>query len=135
MDTRELRQPPGLNCTRIDSLCCIRSSIRSRCMKITGLTAHLFEPKREVGQDVAQWQYAKTHQNGVAVIHTDEGIDGVVAMRASDIKDIVNYWPAAREVIEGQDVLDRARIDELLRRRFYWPLRARGILDYGLWDI
>ncbi len=104
-------------------------------MKITGLTAHIFEPRPEVGQEMGKWQAAKTHQNGVAVIHTDEGIDGVVAMRASDVKEIANYWPAAREVIEGQDVLDRAKIDELLRRRFYWPLRARGILDYALWDI
>src|SRR5687768_14354018 len=98
-------------------------------MKITGLTAHLFEPKPEVGQEVAQWQSARTDEQGVAVIHTDGGVDGVVAMRANDIKGIVNYGAAAREVIEGQDVLDRARIDELVRRRVYWPLRARGSLD------
>src|SRR3546814_13262987 len=56
-------------------------------------------------------------------------------MRARDLRDIVTLWPAARDAIEGQDIFDRARLDELVRTRFAWPMRARAILDYGLWDI
>jgi L-alanine-DL-glutamate epimerase-like enolase superfamily enzyme len=56
-------------------------------------------------------------------------------MRARDLVEIARLWPAAREALEGRDVLDRAQLDDLMHRRFYWPIRARGILDYGLWDI
>jgi L-alanine-DL-glutamate epimerase-like enolase superfamily enzyme len=84
---------------------------------------------------MVHWQATAKHQAGVAVIHTDEGVDGVVAMRARDLKDIVSLWPAARDALEGQDVLDRARLDDLVRTRFAWPTRARAILDYGLWDL
>src|SRR3546814_16497387 len=84
---------------------------------------------------MAAWQATTTHQGGVAVIHTDEGIDGVVAMRARDLRDIVTLWPAARDAIEGQDIFDRARLDALVRTRFAWPMRARAILASGLWDI
>jgi L-alanine-DL-glutamate epimerase-like enolase superfamily enzyme len=44
-------------------------------------------------------------------------------------------WAHAREHIEGQDPLDRGRIANVLRRRFDWPQRTLGVLDYGLWDI
>ena len=47
-------------------------------MKIRGLTVHIFEPRPDVGQEVKAWQVSRTHQNGVAVIHTDAGINGVV---------------------------------------------------------
>jgi len=104
-------------------------------MKITGLTVHVFEPRPEVGQEVKDWQTARTHQNGVAVIHTDEGIDGVVATSARDLNEIARLCPGAREAIEGRDPLDRNGIEDILQRRFYWPMRARGVLDYGLWDI
>ena len=104
-------------------------------MRITGLTVHIFEPRPEVGQEMKDWQTTRTHQNGVAVIHTDEGIDGVVATGARNLGEIARLWPVAREYIEGQDVLDRNRIQDILLRRFYWPMRARGVLDYGLWDI
>ncbi len=104
-------------------------------MKITGMTVHIFEPRPEVGQEVKEWQTAPTHQNGVALIHTDEGIDGVVASNAATLLEIAHLWPGARASIEGQDVMDRGKIEDILQRRFYWPMRACGILDYGLWDI
>jgi len=104
-------------------------------MKITGLTAYIFEPRPEVGQEVKDWQTSSTHQNGVAVIHTDEGIDGVVASRAESVRQLARHWSQAREHIEGQDPLDRGKIDDILRRRFYWSTRVRGVLDHGLWDI
>ncbi len=44
-------------------------------------------------------------------------------------------WAGAREFIEGQDPLDRGKIADVLRRRFYWPQRVLGAVDYGLWDI
>ena len=104
-------------------------------MKITGLTVYIFEPRPEVNQEIKEYQGSLTHQSGVAVIHTDEGIDGVVASRGPDLKQLVHLWPIAREHIEGQDPLDRGRIENIVTRRFHWPLRVCGILDYGLWDI
>ncbi|MFC1935583.1 enolase C-terminal domain-like protein [Chloroflexota bacterium] len=104
-------------------------------MRITGLTVHIFEPRPEVGQEVSEYQTSRTHQNGVAVIHTDEGIDGMVACDARVLRQLIHHWPAAREHIEGQDPLDRGKIEDVLARRFYWPMQVRGILDYGLWDI
>ena len=104
-------------------------------MKITGLTVHIFEPRPDVGQEVEEWQASRTHQNGVAVLHTDQGIDGVVAARADVVHQLARKWSSAREHIEGQDPLDRGKIEDILARRYYWPLQVRGILDYGLWDI
>ena len=104
-------------------------------MKITGLTVHIFEPRPLVSQEVKEWQPTPTSQNGVALIHTDEGIDGVVAESGAALKQLIRLWPIAREYIEGQDPLDRGRIEDIVTRRFNWPLRVCGILDYGLWDI
>ncbi|MDP3061591.1 MAG: enolase C-terminal domain-like protein [Chloroflexota bacterium] len=104
-------------------------------MKITGLTVHIFQPRPDVGQEVKEWQNSPTHQNGVAVIHTDQGIDGVVATGAGQARQLANLWKIAREHIEGQDPLDRGKIEDILIRRFYWPMQVRGILDHGLWDI
>lgn len=104
-------------------------------MKITGLTVHVFEPRPDVGQEVKDWQQSRTHQNGVAVIHTDEGVEGVVAASAAVLRRLAGMWTVAREHIEGQDPLDRGRIEHVLTRRFYWPMAVRGLLDNGLWDI
>ena len=104
-------------------------------MKITGLTVHIFEPRPDVGQEVLEYQDSRTHQNGVGVIHTDEGIDGVVTCRAGLLRQLTALWSGAREHIEGRDPLDRGNIEDVLARRFYWPMPVRGILDYGLWDI
>jgi L-alanine-DL-glutamate epimerase-like enolase superfamily enzyme len=104
-------------------------------MKIRGLTVHIFEPRPDVGQEVEAWQASRTHQNGVAVIHTDEGIDGVVCSGARVLQQLATMWKTAREHIEGQDPLDRGRIEHVLMRRYSWPMPVRGILDQGLWDI
>jgi L-alanine-DL-glutamate epimerase-like enolase superfamily enzyme len=106
-------------------------------MKITGLTVHIFEPRPEVGQEIKEYQAWRTMQNGVAVIHTDQGIDGVVAVTVAGglLRQLASMWRAAREHIEGQDPLDRGRIENILQRRFNWPMPVRGILDHGLWDI
>ena len=104
-------------------------------MKITGCTVHIFEPRPQVGQEVPEYQATHTHRNGVLVVHTDEGIDGVVAASAGVLRQLAELWPAAREHIEGQDPLDRGGIENVLMRRFYWPMPVRGILDHGLWDI
>jgi len=104
-------------------------------MRITGCTIYIFEPRPQVGQEVPEYQAARTHQNGVLLVHTDEGIDGVVAAGAEVLHQLARLWAIAREHIEGQDPLDRGRIEDILRRRFYWPMQVRGILDHGLWDI
>jgi L-alanine-DL-glutamate epimerase-like enolase superfamily enzyme len=104
-------------------------------MKITGLTVHIFEHRPEVGQEVKEWKDTPTRQLGVAVIHTDEGIDGVVTSGGLELRQLVRLWPIAREQIEGQDPLDRGRIEDIVNRRFRWPIKVRGILDLGLWDI
>ncbi len=104
-------------------------------MKITGLTIHLFQPRPDVGQEVKAWQNHPTHQNGAAVIHTDAGIDGVIAASAGHISQLASLWKVARESIEGKDPLDRNGIEYILEKRYYAPMQVRGILDHGLWDI
>jgi L-alanine-DL-glutamate epimerase-like enolase superfamily enzyme len=104
-------------------------------MKITGLTVHVFQPRTNYHQETPGYVSAQSRQNGVAVISTDEGIDGVVSSRAEILIQLAQLWTQAREHIEGQDPFDRGRIENMLRHRFSWPGRAIGVLDYGLWDI
>ncbi len=104
-------------------------------MKITGLTARIFEPRINHHQEVPEFITSPHRQNGVAVIHTDAGIEGVVSSEASNIRNLARMWQQAQEHLHGQDPFDRAKIANLLRYRFYWPQRTLGVLDYGLWDI
>lgn len=104
-------------------------------MKITGLEVHIFEPRPNYHQETPEYVSAPTRQNGVAVIHTDEGIDGVVSSQAGNLRRLAQLWAQAREHITGQDPFERGRLEHLLRRRFSWPSQAIGVLDYGLWDI
>ena len=104
-------------------------------MKITGLTVHILEPRPNHHQETPEYMSAPTRQNAVAVISTDEGVDGVVSSSAGGLKELAGLWAQAREYIEGQDPFDRGRIEGMLRHRFTWPSRAIGVLDYGLWDI
>ena len=104
-------------------------------MKITGLTVHLFEPRPNPHQETPEYVAAPTRQNGVAVISTDEGIEGVVSTQAGALRQLFQLWSQAKDHIQGQDPFDRGRIEQVLRDRFSWPQRAIGVLDYGLWDI
>jgi len=104
-------------------------------LKIRGLTVYILEPRPDVGQEVKEWQNLPTHQNGVGVIHTDQGLDGVVCARAGVLRQLSSLWKTAREHIEGQDPLDRGKIEDILQRRYYWPMQVRGVLDHALWDI
>ncbi len=104
-------------------------------MKITGLRALVFAPRPNHHQEVPEYVSSPTRQNGVAVISTDEGVEGVVSSEASNIRQLARLWAAAREHVEGQDPFDRGRIENVLRRRFNWPQRTLGVLDYGLWDV
>ena len=52
-------------------------------MKITGWTIYLFEARPSRHQEVANFARHKTMANGVAILHTDEGIDGVVSAGAA----------------------------------------------------
>ncbi len=104
-------------------------------MKITGLRAMILEPRPNHHQEVPEYVASATRQNGVAIISTDEGIEGVVSSLGSHVSELARLWAQAREHIEGQDPFDRGKIDSVLRRRFRWPQRVLGVLDYGLWDI
>lgn len=104
-------------------------------MKITGLRALILAPRENRHQEVPEYIVSRTRQNGVAIISTDEGIDGVVSSEASNVRQLAQLWSTAREHIEGKDPFDRGKITDILRRRFSWPQRALGVLDYGLWDI
>jgi L-alanine-DL-glutamate epimerase-like enolase superfamily enzyme len=84
---------------------------------------------------VPEYVVTKTRQNGVAIISTDEGIEGVVSSEASTVRQLACLWAVAREHLEGQDPFDRGKIATVLRRRYYWPQSVLGVLDYGLWDI
>ena len=104
-------------------------------MKITGLRVLILAPRENHHQEVPEYVVSKTRQNGIAIISTDEGIDGVVSTEASNARQLARLWAGAREHIEGQDPFDRGKIARTLRRRFTWPQRILGVLDYGLWDI
>ena len=81
-------------------------------MKITGLSVHIFEPRPEVGQEIVEYQAWPTIQNGVAVIQTDQGIDGVVAVTVAGglLRQLASLWSVAKGHIVGQDPLDRGKI-------------------------
>jgi L-alanine-DL-glutamate epimerase-like enolase superfamily enzyme len=104
-------------------------------MKITGLRVLILEPRENHHQEVPEYVVSHTRQNGVAIISTDKGIDGVVSTEASNARLLARLWAGAREHIEGQDPFDRGKIARTLRRRFTWPQAILGVLDYGLWDI
>lgn len=104
-------------------------------MKITGLTVHVFQKRPQFCQETESFQLEKTIQNGVAVIHTDEGIDGIICTHLRDLIQMARQWAAAREYIEGQDPLNRGKIQDILTNRFWWSGKLYGALDFGLWDI
>jgi L-alanine-DL-glutamate epimerase-like enolase superfamily enzyme len=104
-------------------------------VKITGLRVLVFAPRVNHHQEVPEYVTSTERQNGVALISTDEGITGVVSSEAGNVRQLARLWAAARDHVEGQDPFDRGKIASVLRRRFYWPQRVLGVLDYGLWDI
>ncbi len=104
-------------------------------MRITGFRGFVFEPRRHPLQEVADYVSAPLRQNGVVVITTDEGIEGVVSTEGFRVRELARLWAQAREHVEGQDPFDRGKIAHMLRRRFYWPQHILGVLDYGLWDV
>lgn len=104
-------------------------------MKITGWTIHLFHPRPSHHQEVAQFARSKQMANGVAILHTDEGIDGIIATGAARIMQLARSWPAVSELVVGRSPLERPAIEEVLRRRFLWPTELVGLLDHALWDI
>jgi L-alanine-DL-glutamate epimerase-like enolase superfamily enzyme len=104
-------------------------------VKITGLTVRILEPRVNHHQEVPEYITMPTRQNGIAIIHTDEGIDGVISTQGAYLRQLGRLWEAAKEHIHGRDPLDRGKIDKVLRGRYYWPQHILGVLDYGLWDI
>lgn len=104
-------------------------------MKITGLTVHIFEPRPNPHQETPEYTSLTTRQNGVAIISTDEGIDGIVSSQAIILKQLFHLWSQAKEHIEGKHPFNRGQITHVLRHRFSWPQKSLGVLDYGLWDI
>ena len=104
-------------------------------MKITGVRALVLAPRENHHQEVPEYVNARVRQNGIVIIETDQGIQGVVSTEGNNARQLARLWAGAREFIEGQDPFDRGKIADVLRRRFYWPQRVVGALDYGLWDI
>lgn len=104
-------------------------------MKITGWTIHLFEARASHHHELADAARVRTRSNGVAILHTDEGIDGVVSAGAPRLLQLARSWPAVAERVIGRDPLDRPAIEEMLHERFLWPTELIGLLDHALWDI
>jgi L-alanine-DL-glutamate epimerase-like enolase superfamily enzyme len=100
-----------------------------------GWTIHLFETRPSHHQEVAKFARAKTTANGVAILHTDEGIDGVVSAGAARLLQLARAWPAVSEHVIGRSPLDRPAIEEVLHKRFLWNTELIGLLDHALWDI
>jgi len=104
-------------------------------MKITGLTVHIFEGRKNTHQETPEYAEINERRNGVAIFHTDEGIDGIVSAKANNLRRLVSVWKPSSEIIAGFDALDRGAIEKVLKHRFQWPTNVIGILDNGLWDI
>jgi L-alanine-DL-glutamate epimerase-like enolase superfamily enzyme len=104
-------------------------------MKITGFRALVLAPRENHLQEDLDRRASRTRQNAVVIIQTDEGIEGIVSTVANHARQFAQLWAGAREHIEGQDPFDRGKLATLLHRRFHWPQRVLGVLDYGLWDI
>lgn len=104
-------------------------------MKITGLRVLIFERRPDPHNETPDYIVHPTRQNGLAIIDTDAGIQGLISAEAAYLRQLAHLWSAAREHIEGQDPFDRVKIEDLLRRRFKWQQRIVGLLDYGLWDL
>ena len=104
-------------------------------MKIVGWTIHLFETRPSRHQEVAHFARNKTMANGVAILHTDEGIDGVVSAGAARLMQLARAWPAVAEHVVGRSPLDRLAIETLLHKRFLWHTELIGLVDHALWDI
>ena len=100
----------------------------------------MLEPRPNPTQLKLEHSVASQRQYGIAVVHTDEGIDGVVSANGGSLhfhtmKQLAALWAQHRDSIEGQNPLDRGRIETVLKGRFRWPMRMLGVLDYALWDI
>ena len=109
-------------------------------MKITGLTVHILQPRPNPVRENPEHKYSLNRQYGIAVMHTDQGVEGIVhgngtVEGASSIRGLARRWARNREHIEGQDPFDRGRIEQVLARRFYWSKQQLGLIDYLLWDI
>jgi len=104
-------------------------------MKITGWTIHLFEPRPSRHQEVAHLARAKSMANGVAILHTDEGIDGIVSAGVARLTQLARSWPAVAEHVVGRSPLDRLAIEDTLQKRFLWHTELIGLVDHALWDI
>ncbi|MHB1132242.1 MAG: mandelate racemase/muconate lactonizing enzyme family protein [Chloroflexota bacterium] len=104
-------------------------------MKITGLRVLIFERRPDPHNETPEYIVHPTRQNGLAIIDTDTGIQGMVSAEGTFLRQLARGWAGAREQIEGQDPFDRERIADLLRRRFKWTQITLGLLDLGLWDI
>jgi L-alanine-DL-glutamate epimerase-like enolase superfamily enzyme len=104
-------------------------------MIITGMTIHLFHEVEDHHQEVVEHRIRKARQNGLAILHTSEGIDGVVSTDAGRLRQIARIWPNISQVVVGQSVFDREKIERRLARQFWVPSDLIGVLDYALWDI
>jgi L-alanine-DL-glutamate epimerase-like enolase superfamily enzyme len=104
-------------------------------VKIRGWTIHLFKERASQHQQVAKFARARTMSNGVALLHTDQGIDGVVSAGAARLMQLARAWPAVAEHVIGRSPLERPAIEEVLHKRFLWPTELIGLLDHALWDI
>lgn len=104
-------------------------------LKITGLTVHILEPRLNPRYDDPAWLETPTHQNAVAVIHTDEGVEGIATNKAGVLRQLASHWSNAKEYIEGQDPFNRGQIDHMVSTLYRWPIQVRGALDHALWDL
>ncbi len=104
-------------------------------MRITGLHVQIFAPRPNAYQETPREGASPTRQNGIGIILTDEGIEGVVSSTSELLRWLARLWRDAAAELAGQDPFDRERIARLLSRRFGWPQRVLGVLDCALWDI
>jgi L-alanine-DL-glutamate epimerase-like enolase superfamily enzyme len=104
-------------------------------MRIHGCTLLIFRETEDHHQEVPEYRLRKVRQNGVAILHTDAGIDGVVSTDASRLRHLARVWPQISDHLVGQEVFDRERIEKRLVRQFWVPGDIVGIIDYALWDI
>lgn len=104
-------------------------------MNIRGWTISLFQPTEDHHQEVVKHSRRKARANGLLIVHTDEGIDGIVSSDATRLAQLARSLSSATEHLVGQNPFDRGRIEKTLVARFNWTADLIGLLDYALWDI
>lgn len=114
-------------------------------MKIVGLEVDLFKPVPYPTFNPKHTASGTRNsvEFGLGRIKTDEDFEGWIFTRGASLRNLLSKWRVAAKFLQGEDPLDRQKIETLLARRFPeggpglvgWDNHTMGILDMALWDL